>query len=90
MLLELVSLLDLNRTPAEALAAPRIHHQWSPDELCVEPSLDPAAIKSLKARGQKVVEVKLGAVSHVVARDKDGKSFVGAADPRAGGTAAGW
>ncbi len=90
VLLELVSLLDLSSTPAEALAAPRIHHQWSPDELWVEPALASETKKSLKTRGQKVMEAKLGAVSHVVTRGADGKSFVGAADPRAGGTAEGW
>ena len=90
VLLGLISMLDLGRSPAEALAAPRIHHQWSPDELCVEPSLAPAAKKTLRALGQKVVETKPGAVSQVVARSGDGKSFGGAADPRAGGKAEGW
>jgi gamma-glutamyltranspeptidase/glutathione hydrolase len=90
VLLELVSLLDLDRTLTEALSAPRIHQQWSPDELYVESGVADDVKKNLKARGQKVVEVKGGAVSHAVARSADGKSFVGAADPRSGGTAAGW
>jgi len=29
-------------------------------------------------------------VSHLVGRTPDGRGFVGAADPRAGGVAAGW
>jgi gamma-glutamyltranspeptidase/glutathione hydrolase len=90
VLLELVGLLDLNQTPFAALAAPRIHHQWAPDELWVEPALAPEIKQALAMRGQKVVETKLGAVSHLVMRGKDGKTFIGAADPRAGGIALGW
>ena len=90
VLLELVGMLDLGRTPAEAVAAPRIHHQWSPDLLMVEESLGGDIKKSLAARGQKVSEIKPGSTSQIVARDKTGKSFVGAADPRSGGTAEGW
>jgi hypothetical protein len=29
-------------------------------------------------------------VSQIIARTPDGRAFIGAADPRAGGTAAGW
>ena len=90
VLMELIEMLDLNHTPAQALAAPRIHNQWSPEELFVEPSLDVDLQKSLAARGQKVSAITLGSTSHIVARSADGKSFVGAADPRAGGTAEGW
>ena len=90
VLLELVELLDLGRTPAEAVAAPRIHHQWAPDQLMVEGALAADVKKSLAARGQKVTVVKLGSTSHIVALGADEKTFVGAADPRAGGTAEGW
>src|SRR5205085_666638 len=36
VVIALVGMLDLGLSPAEALAKPRIHHQWSPDELMVE------------------------------------------------------
>ena len=90
VLQELVELLDLNHTPAEAVAAPRIHQQWSPDELLVEPSLSLELQKSLAGSGQKIKVGKIGSTSHIVARSADGKSFIGAADPRSDGTAAGW
>ncbi len=90
VLLELVELLDLNHTPAEAVAAPRIHQQWSPDELLVEPSLSLELQKSLAGRGQKIRVSKIGSTSHIVARSADGKGFIGAADPRSDGTATGW
>ena len=90
VLMELVEMLDLNHTPAEAVAAPRIHQQWSPDELLVEPSLSLELQKSLADSGQKIKVGKTSSTSHIVARSADGKSFIGAADPRSDGTAAGW
>lgn len=90
VLLELVGMLDLGRPPAAALAAPRVHQQWSPDELMVEATLPGPVQAALRSRGQKVVEMRAFAVSQLVARSRDRKSFVGAADPRSGGSAAGW
>ena len=90
VLVQLVAILDLGMTPAEAIAMPRIHQQWSPDELMVEKSL-PAEIKTaLAQRGHVVKELNALSVAHTVARSADGKSFVGAADPRSGGKAEGW
>lgn len=90
VLQQLVGMIDLGMTPRQAVAAPRIHQQWSPDELYVEKKF-PADLKSeLARRGHKIVELPVSAISQIVARSPDGKSFVGAADPRAGGTAEGW
>ncbi len=90
VMLELVAMLDLDLTPAQALAAPRIHHQWSPDELMVETTLPAELQNALRSRGQNVKEVSSMGVSQIVGRSRDGKVFVGAADPRAGGVAEGW
>jgi gamma-glutamyltranspeptidase/glutathione hydrolase len=90
VLQELVDMLDLGMTPAQALATPRIHQQWSPDELLVETKLPAGLKKSLARRGHKITELKAVAVSQIVARSADGKSFVGAADPRVDGLAVGW
>ena len=90
VVLELVSLLDLGMSPKEALAQPRIHHQWSPDELTVEKALPRKLQAELARRGHKLRQLPSIGVSQIVARSRDGKGFVGAADPRAGGKAAGW
>lgn len=90
VLVQLVAMLDLGMTPTEAMAMPRIHQQWSPDELMVEKAM-PAEVKTaLEQRGHVVKELNSLSVAHTVARSVDGKSFVGAADPRAGGKAEGW
>lgn len=90
VLQELIALLDLGMSPTEALAAPRIHHQWSPDELMVEKSLPDPVQAALAGRGHKVKELNALSVSQLVTRSPDGKSFLGAADPRAEGVAEGW
>lgn len=90
VLVQLVAMLDLGKTPAEAMALPRIHQQWSPDELMVEKAMPDDIIAALEKRGHKVRELNSLSVAHTVARSADGKSFVGAADPRAGGKAEGW
>ena len=50
----IVNTVDFGLNVAEASAAPRIHHQWLPDELRVERSLSPDTIKLLKAKGHNV------------------------------------
>ena len=90
VLVQLVGMLDLGMTPAKAMAMPRIHQQWSPDELMVEKSLSAEVKTALEQRGHVVKELNALSVAHTVARSADGKSFVGAADPRAGGKAEGW
>jgi gamma-glutamyltranspeptidase/glutathione hydrolase len=90
VLIELVHMLDLGETPQQAVAAPRIHQQWSPDELMFEKTLPEPVQTALSARGHKLKEIPHGSTSQIVARSADGKGFVGAADPRGGGSAAGW
>ena len=41
--------------PRAAVELPRVHHQWSPDELVVEAEVAPEVRAALAARGHKVV-----------------------------------
>lgn len=69
---------DLNI--AEATARPRIHHQWYPDVLRVEPHTSPDTRRLLEAKGHKVTTGwVLGATETIEARDG---VFYGAADIR--------
>ena len=56
----------------------------------VEKALPRALQNDLARRGHQLKKLPSMGVSQVVARSPDGKGFVGAADPRAGGQAAGW
>jgi gamma-glutamyltranspeptidase/glutathione hydrolase len=90
VVLELVGMLDLGLGPADVLARPRIHHQWSPNELLLEGTLLPSLQQALESRGHKVKKSSDMGISQIVARTPDGKSFLGAADSRASGKAEGW
>src|SRR5215468_9922067 len=52
----IVNVIDRKLSIAEAIAEPRIHHQWWPDEVVVERGFSPDLIGALKARGHEVVE----------------------------------
>ena len=70
-----------------AVARPRLHHQWLPDELAVEAgALEPAVAAELERRGQRVrPSARLGEVE-AVRRFPDGRCEA-AADPRGPGAA---
>lgn len=84
-----IRILDLGQSPAEALAGARIHHQWKPDRLAVEPGLPADVRAALAARGHVLHDDAVIGVSQIVARAPDG-TFIGASDPRVPSRAAGW
>jgi gamma-glutamyltranspeptidase/glutathione hydrolase len=53
----IVNVVDFGMTIQEAIDNPRIHHQWLPDEVLIEPyALSPDTLKSLGKMGYKVHE----------------------------------
>ncbi len=84
----LVNVLVLDMHPAEAVARPRVHHQWLPAALYHEPdALAPAVRASLAARGHELRErKKVGNVQMIVV-DPVTRTPVGAPDPRGLGAA---
>ena len=89
-LLAIVNVLDFGMDLPAALAAPRFHHQWSPDELKIEQGVGAPVLTELKARGQKVSAGGPFGACNAVGRAANGKGFVGANDPRVPGLAEGW
>jgi gamma-glutamyltranspeptidase/glutathione hydrolase len=77
----IVNVIDHGMNIAEATAAPRIHHQWLPDVLTLEPGISPDTIRLLKARGHEIQEAQytMGSVQAVAIRDG---VYRGASDPR--------
>jgi gamma-glutamyltranspeptidase/glutathione hydrolase len=88
--LAVIGVVDFGMSPAEALAAPRLHHQWKPDALQVEPGFGAEVIRELEARGHRVTGVKAIGACQAVGWDAAGGSFDGAHDPRVEGKADGW
>jgi gamma-glutamyltranspeptidase/glutathione hydrolase len=78
-----------NATAEQAVAAPRLHHQWLPDFLFLEPCNESSLAESLGERGFTSAErERIGAVQAIF-RDPDSQRVDGSADPRKGGGVAG-
>jgi gamma-glutamyltranspeptidase/glutathione hydrolase len=90
VLLAVTNVLDLGDDAHEAVARPRFHHQWSPDELWIENTFDKRVLEELRRRGHKLNVVDpSGATQLIVVDPKDG-SFEGQTETRAQGKAEGF
>jgi gamma-glutamyltranspeptidase/glutathione hydrolase len=85
----LVRTIDLGLPLDQALAQPRIHHQWSPDAVRVESRLDESLKQALTNRGHKLTPVGNMGVSQSIQYDRASGQFSGLHDPRVPGKAAG-
>jgi gamma-glutamyltranspeptidase/glutathione hydrolase len=85
----ILNTIDFDMNVAAAVAAPRLHHQWLPDEVRVEQGFPEATLAALRARGHRVA-MPLGQTSaNSIALTPD--RLLGAADPRTrGADAAGY
>lgn len=85
----IVNRIDLKLDVDDSLAAPRLHHQWSPDVLRVEKAFDPAVVGSLKALGHEVTETGAIGATQAITHDGTRGLFRPAHDPRVPGGAGG-
>lgn len=83
----IVNVIDRNMSAADAVAAPRIHHQWSPDRVRVEQGLSNETIGALEERGHKIDRQPYGGTSSNTILVTP-RGLVGAADPRTRGSLA--
>jgi len=85
----IVNALDFGMNIAAAVAAPRLHHQWLPDEVRVERGFPDATLDALRGRGHRIA-MPLGQTSaNSIMIAPQGP--LGAPDPRTrGATAAGY
>lgn len=85
----IVNVIDHDLNLAEATNAPRVHHQWLPDQLRVEKGLSPDTLRLLQEWGQNVAVKNAMGSTQSVMRVPDG--FLGSSDPRRpGGLALGY
>lgn len=82
----IVNVIDFEMNIAEAVAAPRMHHQWLPDAIRLEPGFSPDTIEILQSMGHVTNEGStIGTTNSILF---DGEFFQGTADPRRPDTAA--
>lgn len=76
----LMNVIDHSMNIQSAVSAPRMHHQWLPDEIRVEDGFSPDTLDILKQRGHTISQQEaMGAAQSIVIRDG---MFYGGADPR--------
>src|ERR1700722_15399468 len=82
----IVNVLDYHMDIADAVAAPRLHHQWMPDEVRVEPGFPEDVLAALKAKGHRVMEsMGYSSANSILVTPK---GLYGAPDPRTRGAEA--
>ena len=79
----IVNVLDYRMDVAAAVAAPRLHHQWLPDEVRVERGFADDTLAALRAKGHRVVEPLGQTSANSIAVTENG--LLGAPDPRTRG-----
>jgi gamma-glutamyltranspeptidase/glutathione hydrolase len=89
-LLAIINFVDYDMPADAAIASPRFHHQWQPDELKMERAIGPAVAAELRMRGHTISEVDAFGACQAVGLHKGGAGFIGVPDPRGFGAAAGW
>jgi len=82
----IIDVIDYDMNIAAAVATPRLHHQWLPDEVRIEHGFSADTLTALKAMGHKVIEPMGQTSANSIAVTPDG--LLGAPDPRTPGAAA--
>ena len=84
-----LNVLEYGMDAGSAVSAGRLHHQWLPDQLRVEPwAFDAATLAELRRRGHKIEQQSPWGNGNAIIQTPDG-TLEGAADPRGEGTALG-
>jgi len=65
---------------SQALAEPRWHDQWRPDEIVIEKAMGTETMNELRGRGHKVTQTESLGASQAIGIDDSG--FVAVHDPR--------
>ena len=81
-----VNVLDYGMTIAAAVDAPRLHHQWLPDEVRVEQGFPQDVLDELKAKGHRIVTPMGQTSANSIAITANG--LEGGPDPRTRGAEA--
>jgi gamma-glutamyltranspeptidase/glutathione hydrolase len=82
----IVNVIDYKMDVMSAVAAPRLHHQWLPDEVRIERGFSEEALNALRAMGHKVIEPMGQTSANSILVTPDG--LLGAPDPRTRGAEA--
>ena len=78
----ILNTIDHGMNVAEASTAPRVHHQWLPDELRIEEGISRDTLRQLAAKGHTISEKPVMGSTQSIMRDPASGALLGASDPR--------
>jgi gamma-glutamyltranspeptidase/glutathione hydrolase len=88
----IVNVIDHDMNMQQAISAPRVHHQWMPDQIRYEPNggLNADTRRTLEGKGHVFAErgSYMGDAQGIMAAPSGMR--LGASDPRSGGKAVGY
>jgi gamma-glutamyltranspeptidase / glutathione hydrolase len=82
----IVNVIDFHMPIGEAVSAPRLHQQWQPEDVYVEPGFAPEVLDALAARGHKISPTQSFSSANSIEITANG--YIGAADRRTRGSLA--
>ena len=82
----ITNVIDFHMPIDKAVTAPRLHHQWQPDEVFAEPGFAPDLLDALERRGHTIVATEPHTSANSIQVTPNGT--VGAADTRTRGALA--
>ena len=82
----IVNAIDFQMPIGRAVSEPRLHHQWQPEDVYVEPGFPPDVLDALEKRGHKIVPTQPHTSTNSIEVTEDG--YLGAADRRTRGSLA--
>ena len=86
----LIGVVDFSLDIAEAVNAPRFHHQWLPDQILVEDRLSPDTMNGLRSKGHKLNIKHFWGDGECIMVDSKTGERLGASDGRNNGKAVGY
>jgi len=78
----IMNVIDHGMNVAEASTAPRIHHQWLPDEIRIEDGISKDTRAILEQRGHAISPQSVMGSTQSIMVDKEAELLFGASDPR--------
>ena len=88
----ITNVIDFGMPVANAVSAPRLHHQWQPDQVFVEPGFAPAVLEALAALGHTITPARpataANSIEVVPKAEFTPQTYAGAADRRTRGSLA--
>lgn len=78
----ILNMIDHGMNVAEASTAPRVHHQWLPDEFRIEEGISRDTLRLLAAKGHTISEKPVMGSTQSIMRDPASGALLGASDPR--------